>query len=171
MSAAPPFSWTARLLLTASRFCLSAWVGAAALFVVNGVRLATAAEFDATARNHFAAIRFPPYYLFGFVLVGAATACLLAARRGLPVARGRVLVAAALSALSGVVMIGDYLLVYLPLLQMITPATSARPAEFVALHHTSELVNIAHVGLAFAAALLVSWPVRAEGGAALNAGG
>lgn len=161
-SPAASTSWFGRLTLTIARFCLSAWVGAAALFVVNGIRLATAPQFDATARNHFAAIRFPSYYLFGFALVAAAAASLFAARRGTALSRTRLLLAAGLATLSAVVMLGDYLLVYLPLQEMITPASAPRPARFVQLHRISEWINVTHVGFAFLASLLANWPLRGE---------
>lgn len=144
--------------LMLARFCLSAWVGAAALFVVNGVQQATEPEFDSTVKARLALLRFPTYYVFGFVLVGLSLICLAMLWRSNLMARGRQALATLLVAGSLGVMAYDYAQVYSPMARMITPPEQARPAEFHTLHQQSELVNSVHVGLCLAAALLVSWP-------------
>src|SRR5262245_19359235 len=70
-----------RLSLTIARFALSAGIGGAMLFVVKSVREATSPAFDSVIKNELAALRFPPYYLFGFVLVGLGLICGAAAVR------------------------------------------------------------------------------------------
>jgi hypothetical protein len=159
-----------RVLILLARFALSAWVGAATLFVVNAVRQVTFPAFDTPTRNQLALLRFPPYYAFGFVLVGLGCVALgVLTLVGCP-PRRRLQVGLALSGASLMMMGVDYLWVYLPLEAMVTPPDRAVPAEFTALHHTSEAINTLHVGLALAAALVVCWPtpspaVSAEAGA------
>ena len=141
-----------RFFLSVSRFALSAWVGAAILFVVNQVLLVSADAFESVHRDHMALLRFPPYYLFGAVMVGSAFVSLLAA----PPFRGR-WAAVGLVVLSIIGMIVDYLFVYLPLARMITPPGQPRTAQFMELHHQSEVINTVHVGLCLLAALIVCY--------------
>jgi hypothetical protein len=147
-----------RVLLTIVRLALSAWVGAALLFVVNAVRQVTSEWFDSTTRHQLALLRFPPYYLFGFTLVGLGCAGLLALTLLEARSRRRWAVALLLAASALVVMLADYWWVYLPLESMLTPPQRAVPADFVKLHRLSELVNTVHLSLALAAALAVDWP-------------
>lgn len=144
--------------LMLARFCLSAWVGAAALFVVNGVQQVMEPEFDSTVKNRLALLRFPTYYVFGFVLVGLSLFCLAMLWRSPLIARWRQSLATLLVAGSLGVMAYDYVQVYKPLEGMVTPPEEAKPAEFQTLHRRSEIVNSVHVGLCLAAAILVCWP-------------
>jgi hypothetical protein len=143
-----------------ARFCLSAWVGAAALFVVNGVQQVTEPAFDSTVKARLALLRFPAYYVLGFVLVGLSLVCLAALWRSPLMARGRQVLASLLVAGSLGVMVYDYTQVYTPMVRMITRSEQAKPAEFHTLHQRSQVVNSVHVGLCLAAALLVCWPRR-----------
>lgn len=56
----------AKILTGAARFALSAWVGAAALFVVVGIKEVRGSEFDSVTRDLLVGLRFPSYYTFGF---------------------------------------------------------------------------------------------------------
>lgn len=146
------------LLLTLLRCALSAWVGAAVLFVVNAVRQVTFPGFDTITRNQLALLRFPAYYGFGFTLVGSAVLCaLLLAARDRP-HRRRWLVIAGLVVVSLSIMAYDFLHIYHPLASIVTPLDRPPSTEFARLHHLSEVVNTVHVGLAFVAAILASWP-------------
>ena len=147
-----------RLCLLLCRFCFSAWVGAAALFVVIGVRQVTSGVFDATVRGQLALLRFPLYYLFGFTLVGLGWLCLLGSRGAGELSRRRWWIATALTTAALVIMGTDYLRVYLPMEQMLTPPDAPRPAEFMELHRISEVINTVHVSLVLAAAVLLNWP-------------
>lgn len=140
-----------------ARFCLSAWVGGAALFVVNGVQQVTTPEFDSAVKDRLALVRFPTYYLFGFVLVGLSLVCLAALGRSPLIGRLRRGVAMLLVAGSLGIMAYDYVQIYKPMERMITPPGQAKPAEFRILHGRSEMVNTQHVGLCLAAAMLVCW--------------
>ena len=64
-----------RAALTLARLLLSAWFGAAVLFVVIGVREVTHPGFDSMVRDQLAVLRFPAYYVCGFgclVVLGRA---------------------------------------------------------------------------------------------------
>ncbi len=147
-----------RLALLIARFASSAWVGAAVLFVINGVQQATSGKIDSTTTDQLVALRFPAYYVMGFSLVGAAwvgsaiSGEQLSYRR-----RGAVL---GLFGLALGMMLFDYLVVYLPLAEMITPPGQARPQGFQTLHRWSKVINSVDVGLVLLGALLVSWPRR-----------
>jgi hypothetical protein len=151
-----------RFCLLLSRCCFPAWVGAAVLFVVNAVAQVTFPGFDSTLRNQLVLLRFPAYYAFGFGLVGTGLASLAIGGLG-RLLRPRVwrwAVSCASAAL--VLMLVDYLFVYLPLEAMITPPTAPRPANFTTLHRLSTGINAVHVGLSALAAVLVNWPGAPE---------
>jgi len=147
-----------KLGLLIARFCLSAWIGGAVLFVINGVRQVTISTFDSTIRNELAVLRFPPYYLFGTVLMVLALLGILMAATS-PKARGRMIVVGLLIVASLGVMAYDYNTIYLPMEEMIVPYDKARPAEFMTMHKLSMRYNTAHIALALVASLLVCWPV------------
>jgi hypothetical protein len=143
--------------LMLSRFSLSAWIGAAALFVVTSIGEQTSTQFDSAVKNTLAAIRFPWYYLFGFVLVSLG---LLGAMAGLDRAahwRRWCLVAATLS-VSLVLMLIDYFAIYTPLRDIVTNLSGVRDARFLELHRWSEQINSLDVVLCFIAAVAVCWP-------------
>jgi hypothetical protein len=142
------------------RLALSAWVGAAGLFVINGVRLITSGAFDTVARDHIALVRFPAYYLVGAILLSLSLIGLLPARGLIGLPRRRWTTVFALTLLAGLTMLGDYVFVYLPLAEMITPPGSPRPQQFFVLHRASEFVNVFQVALSFAAAIVVALPLR-----------
>lgn len=141
-----------RICLMLARLTLAVWVGAATLFVVNGVLLATSGAFESVHRDHIALIRFPPYYVFGFVSVGLALVC-LALARGYPRKLAMGLVVTAL-----VLMLVDYFGVYRPLESMISPPGQPRSSEFGWYHRASMMVNTIHVGLCLIAAGVLSYP-------------
>ncbi len=145
-----------------ARFALSAWVGAATLFVINGVRMVTSDAFDSTGRDHVSLIRFPAYYLTGAILMALTFAGLLAARRLTGLTTRRWVTLITLTFVVSALMLGDYLWVYLPLAEMITPPGSARPQGFRTLHQASETVNSIQVGLCLVAALIANWPPRSR---------
>ncbi len=151
-----------RLGLMFARIALSAWVGAATLFVINGVRLVTTNAFDSVGRDHVALIRFPAYYFVGAVLMAVSVAGIVAAR-GLPgLTKRRWGVVVSLSLLASVVMLGDYMWVYLPLAEMITPPGRARPQGFTEAHEMSKYVNALQVAMCLVAAMIANWPMQVE---------
>ena len=70
------------MCLTLLRVLLAGWVGAAALFVVVGVREVTSQEFDSATRDALVLLRFPAYYVYGACSLGASWLCCLGARAG-----------------------------------------------------------------------------------------
>jgi len=152
------------ICLLLSRFFLSAWVGAAALFVTTSVREVTSGISqlrDSTIRNALVQVRFPSYYLFGFSLVGAAFVCsLLAWKHTTIISKLRLSVSILLMFAALGVMSYDYFQVYLPLEKMVTPAEKAKPAEFVETHEQSKMLNYVDVSLCFVAAILLCYPTR-----------
>jgi hypothetical protein len=144
-----------RLAIAVARFALSAWVGAAALFVVTGVREVRSPLLDSYTRDVLVGIRFPSYYLFGFSLVGLATLATLTGSWLTPANRGRQFALAFLTVSALALMMADYFAIYLPLVEMITPPGESRPAEFLAYHTASKWVNLVSVSLCALAALIV----------------
>ncbi|HAH48918.1 MAG TPA: hypothetical protein DCM07_29575, partial [Planctomycetaceae bacterium] len=57
------------LSLVIIRFCLSAWVGAAVIFVINGVQDVTYQPFDSLIRDQLITLHFPVYYTIAWVLL------------------------------------------------------------------------------------------------------
>jgi hypothetical protein len=147
-----------QIAITIARIVSSAWVGAAVLFVINGVQQATSGQFESMTTDQLVVLRFPSYYVMGFSLVGAAwlgsafSGEQLSLRR-----RGTVL---GLFGLALGMMLFDYLVVYVPLAEMITPPGQARPQGFQTLHHWSKMINAVDVGLVLLGAFLVNWPAR-----------
>lgn len=148
--------------LATARIALTAWVGAAALFVVVGIREVTSERTElqsSPVKDALVLVRFPAYYACGFALVtlsllGSLTAGSLSGKR-------RWLIVL-LVGTSLVLMITDYFWVYRPLAEMITPPGKARPGQFVAYHEASKWINAAGIALCFVAAVLLSLPRRDE---------
>ncbi len=149
-----------------SRCCFSAWVGAAALFVVNAVAQVTFPGFDSIVRNQLALLRFPAYYAFGFGLVGTGLVSLAVIGRVRLMEPRRWRWAMSCAAAALLLMTADYLFVYLPLEAMITPPTAPRPANFITWHRLSTGINALHVGLTAIVAGLVNWPGSSESASA-----
>lgn len=147
-----------KLSLCVSRLALSAWIGAAVLFVVVGVAEVTSPLFTSTVKDQLAVLRFPLFYAAGFSLVTLAfclTACCpwpagygSARRWAVP----------ALLALALVGMLADYQWVYLPLERLVTPPGQVRTQEFVTLHKRSSQVNTINLAFCLIAASLLNWP-------------
>lgn len=150
-------------LLTISRFTIAAWVGAATLFVVTGIREVTSTEPAVNVpavKDTLVIIRFPAYYGFGFALVGVSLLAALGTGRLLSPGRRRWVICLLLLALG--MMIADYFLIYQPLLDMITPPGATRTEKFKIYHNASKYVNAADVAICFVAALIVCRPVQTD---------
>jgi hypothetical protein len=141
-----------RALLLLARFVLSAWFGAATLFVIIGVREVRFPEFSSTIRDQLVLLRFPMYYACGFTLLGIALVSqVILIGRGWR--RSALFAACGLTAVALGLMVYDYPCIYRPLEQMITPPGQTMPAAFLLLHRWSETVNAVQLGCALAAAL------------------
>ncbi|MEZ6132107.1 MAG: hypothetical protein R3C59_25890 [Planctomycetaceae bacterium] len=142
-----------------SRFAMSAWVGAAALFVVTTLREVHSPQLDSATKSELAVLRFPGYYMFAFSLVAAALVFGLCASPAVSKFRRRTTLS-----LVGIVLVLtaiDYEWVYGPLAHMTAAVEEARPASFVNYHRASKWLNTAQVSLSAIAALLMCWPVTA----------
>ena len=145
-----------RCLWIAMRFCLCAWLGAAALFVVAGVLEVMSPEIDQPTKNLLVTLRFPPYYLFGFSLVGIGTlsSILLRCSKQNAPAHRRLTITAAFGVLTLLIMTYDYLQIYLPLEAMMLRDDGIFPGEFHPLHEWSKNINAVSATTCLVAALL-----------------
>jgi hypothetical protein len=155
--------------LCAARLCVSAWVGAAVLFVAVGVREVTFPSFSSEIKDQLAALRFPLYYLCGATLVLGAWLGTCVAGGHPQLSRGRRWVVLGLLTLALTEMAVDYLWIYRPLEGMVTPPGQVRTEQFVRLHRWSTYVNAANVVWCLTAALVLCWPGNSRGAAAVNA--
>lgn len=144
-----------KVALAVARFAVSAWVGAAVLFVITSVREVRYGGFDSTIRDKLAGLRFPPYYTAGFILIGVGIVGAVIGWRWL---RPRALAVFGLLVAALALMLADYFWIYGPLTEMITPPGQSKPARFQRLHVASEWVNGANVLLCVTAAALLNWP-------------
>ena len=148
-----------RLCLTIARFALSAWIGAAALFVCTSISEQLAPTFGSDVKNTLAVIRFPWYYGFGFGLVGIGfVGSVIGVRRTKQRHRWAVVVTSLVLAL--ILMAADYVAIYTPLFEIVTSPTAVRDARFVELHRWSERINSIDILLCLIAALTVCWPTK-----------
>ncbi|HET6425087.1 MAG TPA: hypothetical protein VFG20_15480 [Planctomycetaceae bacterium] len=143
-----------RWSLAMARFCTAAWIGAAVLFVIVGVREVITPDFSSEVRDRLVAIRFPAYYIAGATLTGmaflaSAVAAMQSSSRGIRLALAALAIAGALMAF-------DYVRIYSPLVAMITPPGQPRTAAFVTLHKSSMRINTAHLAACLVAAIALS---------------
>jgi hypothetical protein len=143
-----------RLLWIVLRFSLCAWIGAATLFVVTGIREVTSDLFEPVMKNQLAELRFPSYYLFGFTLVGAGTlaAGLLSMRRQASQKRLRIVLTICLATLA--IMLIDYLWIYSPLAALMSEPNARSMPEFEAYHTWSKWINVASLSACLLAAVI-----------------
>ena len=144
--------------LFVARFCSSAWLGAATLFVIVGIREVTRGGFDSATRDTLVALRFPAYYATGAILVGVAWlgTCLAAKQAELSGRRRTVALFSLLAVLA--VMALDYRFVYQPLLAMVTPPGAVKPSTFTRYHEASKYVNLLGLTLCLVASIALNWP-------------
>jgi hypothetical protein len=147
-----------RLGLAVARLTAAAWVGAATLFVVTAVREVRFPGFESATKDQLALLRFPAYYVCGFALVGISLLGALVASLGSRPRPKKVAVAVGLLAATLILMAGDFVAVYRPIAEMITPPGRAHVSEFRDYHRASVWLNVGHVGLCAAAAVLLCWP-------------
>jgi hypothetical protein len=153
----------APVAVTFFRISLCAWVGGAALFVMTSVAEQTSPEFGSMIRDQLATIRFPWYYAFGGISLAIALISGVAARiccHGC--IRKRITASLVFTLLSAVIAALDYVAVYRPLQEQITPPGQARSQRFVELHNQSRHINELHITLALIAAVLAVLPSKGE---------
>lgn len=127
-----------------ARFATSAWVGAATLFVITAVMEVTEPRLESTVRDILVTVRFPAFYAAGAALLGTAWLATLVARRWF---------SALLLTIALGLMAGDYVAVYQPLLQLVTPPGKPRTEAFQTYHRWSEGLNGTGLLLSLTAAL------------------
>src|SRR5580692_2584215 len=147
-----------RLGLAVARLASAVWVGAAMLFVITAVREVRHPGFDSATKDTLALLRFPAYYAFGFILISVALAGAVLALAGRARAERRRIVGAAwLLGLVLLLMVVDFVAIYLPIVGLLTPVGRARPAEFIGYHRASIAINVCGVALCGLAAALLCW--------------
>jgi len=146
-------------LLALLRFCLCAWVGAAVLFVITGIREIVSPRFQPATKNLLAAVRFPAYYCVGLTLIGTALVCaVLQYRRCQSRSMGNVLVI--LPALAVLLMIVDWFFVFSPLLELMNDPDARERPGFTRYHNWSMSVNAVSVGLCAVSAVISLRDIR-----------
>jgi hypothetical protein len=148
-----------RIGLFLARFCTSAWIGAATLFVIVGVKEVTRAGFDSATKDALVAVRFPAYYVCGAVLICVGWLGTWVASHSANFPKLRRISSLLLLSLVLSLMFADYIWIYQPLLQMVTPPGQAKPASFMTLHEASKWMNLVELMLCLVAATLLNWPV------------
>lgn len=146
--------------ITICRVALSAWVGAAVLFVITAVAEVRSASLSSEIKSTLALLRFPHYYRFGFVLLTAALIGGLGLWTHPGMSRRRAGLVWALLAAALSLMTADYFWVYRPMVEMLSDLQSPRPAAFQTLHMVSQIVNAVDLGLCLVAAWVVCWPTK-----------
>jgi putative copper export protein len=144
-----------------ARFCTSAWIGAAALYVVVSVTEVTRAGFDSATKDILVGVRFPPYYVCGVLLVSLAWFGAWLAGNRVDFPKSRRISSLILLALVLALIAIDYRWVYQPLVGMINPPGQAKPAIFTLYHEASKWINLAGMLLCLMAGILVNWPAAA----------
>ncbi len=146
-----------------ARTAVTAWVGAAILFVIVSIREITFDGFDNVIKDQLVALRFPIYYGCGFVLMslGLIGAMMSADERQLPSKRRWIAVITLILAIS--IFGGDYSVIYDRLMTLITPPGQTRTPEFTTLHKLSMWVNLVQLVLCQIAMITLNWPAKAAG--------
>ena len=143
-----------RFCLSMQRFLLSAWIGAAVLFVITSVAEQQFPGFEPEIRNQLATIRFPKYYAMGFVVVLASLGCSVGRlSSGTRSKTDRAVLG--LLVLAGVTMLIDFVFIYRPLHAMMIDLQRPRDTEFQWYHQASKYINSFGILLTFVAAILV----------------
>lgn len=139
---------------------MAAWVGGAVLFVVTSVVEQSGPNFDNVIRDQLAVMRFPFYYGFGFVLIAVGLVAGLVARGHAAVSKKAAVTFLICTVLALIMMVVDYLWIYQPLAQLITPAGSVRTSDFVTYHNASKYINMVNLTLCLIAAIAICLPAR-----------
>lgn len=161
-----------KICMTIARFCLTAWIGAASMFVTAITLAMTTKERslnDTTVKNALTAVSFPAYYLFGFVLVATTGIALLLGRflerktefgqKTGRMSRLRFIVCCVCLFAGLSLMIYDYYAIFTPLLESMPSPEEAKTAAFTKYHIWSRYINTVDVGLLFVSAVLLCWPL------------
>lgn len=146
--------------LFVARLTISAWIGAAVVFVIVGVREVTSPDFSDTVKDQLVVLRFPVFYAAGFSLVSLSLAGCLLTRPDEELSRRGRMVACGLLVVTLASMLGDYFAIYQPLLEIVIPPGRPRPRAFQTLHQWSARINSVNLLLCLVVACCVLWPHR-----------
>ena len=152
--------FVSRVGLLFARFCLSAWVGAATLFVIVGVTEVTRGNFDLKTKDILVALRFPAFYVCGMTLVSLGLLGTWFAGNSDSFSRKRRIITLVLLVIVLSVMAVDYFSIYQPLVQMVTPPGQPKTTRFVTYHLASKWINLFGLIVCFIASVLVNWPTN-----------
>lgn len=149
------------LLCTVARLLLCFWIGGAVLFVITSVAEQRHPAFNSLIRDQLATIRFPLYYQFCWsTLGGSLTATLAALLTDTNCRRKQLTISAALTAISLLIAVADYTLIYQPLQRLITPPGQTRTNQFTVLHNRSRYSNETHLAIALLSAIALCAPLQ-----------
>ena len=155
-----PVNFMQKTGLFIAKFCTSAWVGAAVLFVIVGILEVTRGGFDSATKDSLVVIRFPAFYIFGFTLVAAAWIGVFIAGCTNDVCAKKRGILLGLLSLVLTLMLVDYIWIYGPLAQMVTPPGQSKPAHFTTYHEASKWINLAGLFVCSLAVWLLNWPTK-----------
>ncbi len=145
-----------------ARVSITTWLGAAILFVVLTVTEVLSGQFESLVLDSLVLLRFPIYYAFTFALLGislvAAVICWVYSKGK----TGKLF--AVLVAVSLLILINDYIWVYLPLEAMLTPLGVPRSPDFPFYHKLTEALNSLAMLINLTAACVINWPGKLESG-------
>ena len=157
-----PQGFLATFSLFVARFCTSAWIGAATLFVIVGVTEITRGGFDTVTKDMLVSVRFPAYYVSGAILLCCGWLGTFFAGHSSVFPRFRRISVLILLTLVLAIMAVDYILIYLPLLRMVDPPGQAKPSSFIQYHEASKWINLAGLTLSLVSTVLLQWPASAR---------
>ncbi len=149
-----------KLFLFIARFSITAWLGAAILFVVLTVMEILSGQFDSIVLDSLVLLRFPIYYAFTFTLLAISLAAGIACWFG---SKGKICkLFTVLVAVSLLILTGDYFWVYRPLEAMLTPLGVPRSPDFPFYHKLTEALNSVAMLINLIAACRINWPGKLE---------
>lgn len=148
------------LSLFVARTAITAWIGAAILFVIVGISEVTHAAFSSEIRDHLVVIRFPWYYRFGFTAITASLVSTLLVSPGAHFSSRRKWITVGLLIAAILAMTVEYYSVYVRLEELVTPAGKPRTLEFMQYHQFSMYGNLVVLLLCVAAMLPLNWPTK-----------
>jgi hypothetical protein len=146
------------VLVAVSRLCITAWVGAASLFVVEVISLRASTLFDEATKLSHPKVLFPLFYVFEFWLLGIALGSGLWARAHFVARKPAWRLHLSLVAVALLLAAVDYLWIYQPLARMIE--LPELPRGFAKYHLYSRWINSTGLVLCGAAAIAAVWPER-----------
>ena len=118
--------------------------------------------FDSTTKDLLVTVRFPAFYVCGAVLVGVGWLGVWIAGNSALLPANRRIGALVLLSVVLAVMAVDYVWIYLPLLQMVTPPGQAKPGHFRNYHEASKWINLVGLFLCLIASSIVNWPATSS---------